>query len=62
MHFIFDRFFRADKARSAGTGGIGVGLAIVKKIVSAHKGQMEVESTPGNGTTFRVTFSGTAEP
>lgn len=54
LPLIFDRFYRADKARSAQTGGMGVGLAVVKKIVTAHKGAVEVVSTPGNGAIFRV--------
>ncbi len=51
---IFDRFYRSDKARSRTMGGAGLGLAIVREVAEAHGGRVEVFSTPGQGTLFRV--------
>ena len=53
---VFERFFRGDPSRSRDHGGAGLGLAIVAAIVEAHGGEVAVESTPGAGTTFRVTL------
>ncbi len=51
---IFERFYRADQARSRATGGTGLGLAIVKHIASNHGGRVEVASTPDEGSTFTL--------
>lgn len=53
---IFERFYRADPARSRATGGTGLGLAIVKHIAGNHGGGVEVTSSVGNGATFTLTL------
>jgi two-component system OmpR family sensor kinase len=51
---VFTAFFRGERSRSRGTGGVGLGLTLAKRIVEAHGGSIEVESTVGVGTTFRA--------
>jgi two-component system heavy metal sensor histidine kinase CusS len=54
LSHIFDRFYRADGARSRHFGGVGLGLAIVRTIASVHGGSAEIQSEPGHGTTVRL--------
>jgi len=58
---VFERFYRVDRARSREAGGTGLGLAIVKHAAQLHGGRVEVESRPGEGSTFRVVLPGTDE-
>jgi two-component system OmpR family sensor kinase len=53
---VFERFYRADAARTRKTGGTGLGLAIVAALAAAHGGTVAVDSQPGDGATFRITL------
>jgi signal transduction histidine kinase len=54
--FVFDRFYRVDEARSREDGGAGLGLSIVKSISAMHGAEVEVDSEPERGSSFRVKF------
>jgi two-component system phosphate regulon sensor histidine kinase PhoR len=56
LPYIFDRFYKADRARAATPGGSGLGLAITRHIIEAHGGRIRVASAPGVGTTFTFTL------
>lgn len=56
LPFIWERFYKADKARTRGSGGTGLGLAITRHIVLAHGGDIIVESSLGHGTNFTVSI------
>ena len=51
---VFDRFYQVDQRVSRTVGGCGLGLSIVKFVVDAHEGSVDVTSTPGEGSTFTV--------
>ncbi len=53
---VFDRFWRADEARTGGKGGYGLGLSIARSIVEEHGGTLQVESSAANGTVFTAKF------
>ncbi len=53
---LTERFYRVDRSRSRDTGGTGLGLAIVKHIANRHHAQLQIESSPGKGSTFRLWF------
>ena len=53
---LTERFYRVDRSRSRETGGTGLGLAIVKHVLNRHQGQLNIQSTPGKGSTFAASF------
>jgi two-component system phosphate regulon sensor histidine kinase PhoR len=59
---LFERFYRVDKGRSRAQGGTGLGLAIVKHIVQTHRGRIDVQSAPGQGSTFAIHLPDPARP
>ena len=56
LSLVFERFYRTDKSRNRKTGGAGIGLAIVKSIVTAHGGTVQAESSAEQGSRFTVTL------
>ncbi|MFY0527474.1 sensor histidine kinase [Archangium gephyra] len=59
---LFQYFARTKSAEASGKKGWGIGLTLVKGVAEAHGGSVHVESTPEQGTTFRVRLPGTAKP
>jgi two-component system, OmpR family, sensor kinase len=58
---VFERFYRADEARSSARGGTGLGLAIAASLTAAHGGAITVETSPGQGASFRVRLPAAAQ-
>ncbi|MFZ3578339.1 sensor histidine kinase [Virgibacillus sp. DJP39] len=56
LPFLFERFYRGDKSRDRKTGGVGIGLSIVKALVEAHQGEIKIKSQLNVGTTVEVQF------
>jgi Signal transduction histidine kinase len=56
LPYIFERFYRSDKSRSRATGGSGIGLTIARSIIGAHGGEISVDSSPGEGSTFTISL------
>ncbi len=56
LQFIFERFYRAERARERATGGAGIGLTVARSLVEAHGGSVRAESEPGRGTTIYFTI------
>jgi two-component system sensor histidine kinase BaeS len=59
---VFTRFWRGERSRSRATGGAGIGLSIVKELVTAHGGRVEVRSVVAEGSTFTVTIPAADRP
>jgi two-component system sensor histidine kinase BaeS len=59
---VFTRFWRGERSRSRATGGAGIGLSIVKELVNAHGGKIDVSSTPGKGSAFTVWIPSSSTP
>src|SRR5262249_8062592 len=55
---LTERFYRVDRSRSRETGGTGLGLASVKRVLNRHQGRLEIVSEPGRGSTFSAVFPG----
>jgi signal transduction histidine kinase len=60
--YVFDRFYRVDKARTREWGGVGLGLAITQWAVGAHDGEITIDSKEGKGSTFHVSLPLATEP
>jgi two-component system sensor histidine kinase BaeS len=56
LDHVFERFYRADEARTRADAGAGLGLSIAEQLVTGHGGHISAESAPGRGSTFRVSL------
>jgi len=56
LSHVFDEFFRGREAKKVSAHGTGLGMTIIRRVVEMHAGRIDVESAPGEGTAFRVTF------
>jgi two-component system, OmpR family, sensor histidine kinase CiaH len=56
LQHVFERFYRADEARTRASGGAGLGLSIAEQLVTSHGGQISAASVPGRGSTFTITL------
>lgn len=56
LHRLTERFYRVDSSRNSTTGGTGLGLAIVKHVLMRHQGELQINSTPGKGSSFTCVF------
>jgi two-component system, OmpR family, sensor histidine kinase BaeS len=62
LPYVFERFWRGEQSRARKTGGAGIGLAIVRELVGAHDGRVDVHSTPGAGSRFSVSLPAAPTP
>jgi two-component system, OmpR family, sensor histidine kinase BaeS len=62
LPYVFERFWRGEQSRARKTGGAGIGLAIVRQLVAAHDGRIDVHSTPGEGSRFSVSLPAAPTP
>ncbi len=53
---IFEKFYRTDKSRNKNSGGTGLGMSIMKKIIDIHNGKINIESTENKGTIVEILF------
>jgi two-component system sensor histidine kinase BaeS len=62
LPYVFERFWRGEQSRARKTGGAGIGLAIVRELVAAHDGRIDVHSTPGEGSRFSISLPALPTP
>jgi two-component system sensor histidine kinase SenX3 len=59
LNRLFEKFYRVEDARIRNVAGTGIGLYLVRQVIEGHGGRIDVESTPGAGTTFRLRLPAT---